>query len=264
MRLAIREPAAHGRAHPRRDLRIEHVHVQAHVDEPVAGNVLERFSQHGLDPEPVDIAHRVHARVELGEQVALPVVELAHTYERDAGRIDRGQLKSLTFELGAREPERDGQRHSVDVSGRRGLGTVEVAVRVEPEDPAGPLCAREPAERSERDGVVAAEHEGQSVALHRAHDQVGDPRTRLLDLREEAHPLVSDGAGLGDGRPDVAPVLTAPPESLYPRLQPRVPDRRGAHVDAAPAGSEIERGADHRDPLRVFRRSHRGKAICRS
>ena len=63
------------RAHARGDLGIDGVHIQADVDEPGAGDVLERLPDGPLDADPVDVAHRVHPRAELAKQVALGLVE---------------------------------------------------------------------------------------------------------------------------------------------------------------------------------------------
>ena len=83
--------------------------------------------------------------------------------------------------------------------------------------------------------MVASKHEGEIAGFDGANDEVGDPPTGLLDLRQETHPLISDGAGLRDGDTDVAPVFAAPSKPLDPGVQSRVTDRRGTHVDAPAA-----------------------------
>jgi len=75
MRLAVRETAPHRCADAGRDVGIERVHVQAHVDEPGASDVPERLPDHSLEAEPVDVAHRVDRDVELREQAGLRGVE---------------------------------------------------------------------------------------------------------------------------------------------------------------------------------------------
>jgi len=133
-------------------------------------------------------------------------------------------------------------------------------VSVEPEHAALPGCAREPAERPQRDRVVAAQDERHETFVDRLRHELRDPLTGLLDLRKEPDTLVADGARLGNSRHDVTPVDTAPPELLDPRLEPRVADRRGAHVDAAAARAEVEWGTDHRDRIHRALSNHRGKA----
>ena len=61
---------------------------------------------------------------------------------------------------------------------------------------------------------------------------------------EEARLRVPARRRLGDHCGDVPPVLARDPELLQPVLEPGVADRRRAHVDPAPPGAEIERGAD--------------------
>jgi CheY-like chemotaxis protein len=159
----------------------------------------------------------------------------------------------------ARGPRRR-QRHPVDVPARRGLGAIQVAVRVQPEHAARPAGSCQPAERAQRDRMVAAEYKRHVAAFHRAGDELGDPLIRLLDLRQEPQPLVADRARLCDSGRDVAPVLDTPPEPLDASVEARVADRGGAHVDASPTGAQIERGADDRDRLRGFLNSQRDKA----
>ena len=75
VRLAVGEPAAHRRADARRDLRIERVHVQRHVDEAGPGDVGQRLADRSLDPDPVDVAHRVGLDPELADPLALARVD---------------------------------------------------------------------------------------------------------------------------------------------------------------------------------------------
>ena len=64
-------------------------------------------------------------------------------------------------------------------------------MRVDPQDAALPLHAREPGKRPECDGVVAPENQGKGSVLRRLRHEVGDPPARLLDLWEEACSLVA-------------------------------------------------------------------------
>jgi CheY-like chemotaxis protein len=107
--------------------------------------------------------------------------------------------------------------------------------------------------------VVAAQDEREQILADGAHDKVGDALAGLLDLRQETHALVTDRARLGDRGRDVSPVLAAASEALNARVESRVADRRGPHVDASTPRSEIERSADDRDPP-VTLHGHRGKA----
>ena len=107
----------------------------------------------------------------------------------------------------------------------------------------------EPAERPHRDRVVAAEHERQRSLLERQLDEAGDAAARRLDLRQVARALVRLGRRLQHRRLDVAPVQAVVADPGQPLVQAGVADRRGAHVDAAPAGAEVERRTDDRDLL---------------
>ena len=140
---------------------------------------------------------------------------------------------------------------------RRGARPVQVAVRVDPERRARAARLRHPAERAHRDRVVAAEHERQVPLPDRLVDERGDPLARLLDRAEVAgvrgRPRRSPRA-----RPtrDVAPVDDRPAERADALVEARVADRGRAHVDAAPALAQVERGADDRD-----RRSARSAGV---
>ena len=106
---------------------------------------------------------------------------------------------------------------------------------------------REAAERPERDGVIAAEHERNRARARLLDDLRGDPLARRLDLRKKARALVAERRRLGHGRLDVPVVANRVAEALEPLLEARVANRRRPHVDAAPALPEVERRADDRD-----------------
>ncbi len=119
---------------------------------------------------------------------------------------------------------------------------------------------RHPAERAERDRVVAAEDERQRAFARGASHFRGDPLARPPDFREEPRALAPGRNGLGESGGDVAEIRHLEAERLDPWAEIGVPDRGRAHVDAAPAGAEIERRADHRDRLRRFAGFHFGEA----
>src|SRR5581483_6671275 len=77
----------------------------------------------------------------------------------------------------------------------------------------------------------------------------GDLRTGAHDRPQVARLRVADVGCLGDVRVDVAPVDALAPELRDPLLEAGVADRGGPHVDAAPAGAEVEAGADDCDGL---------------
>src|SRR5581483_8827715 len=77
-----------------------------------------------------------------------------------------------------------------------------------------------------------------------------------LDLVEEAHPLAADRDRLGHRRLHVPPVLAAPAELGDPGREPRVADRRGPHVGAAPPLPQVESRSDDGHGRHVGRLAH--------
>src|SRR5262249_1132244 len=258
MRLAVGEPARNGSADTGRDHRVDDVEIEADVDERRSGEERERVAHRPLEAASVDVAHRVDADVELTDQLTLAVVERADADE--CGALDRRRRPCIVQERIARGAECCGERHPMDVARRRRLWTVEVAVCVDPEHRAGAVRTRETTERADRDRVVAAEDERQVAALACFRDERRDAPARALDRLEVARPRVADLGRLREAGTDVAPVDADTAELLDSLLEPRVPDRRGAHVAPAPAGPQIEAGADHCDGQERLLCSHFGKA----
>ena len=119
---------------------------------------------------------------------------------------------------------------------------------VDPDDATGqPVSCREPAERPQRDRVVAPEHERDGSGRDRLTDEPGDPSAGLEDLGEVARALVAERGRLLHGGLHVAAVLDLVAKPAKPLFQTRVADRRRSHVDTATPLAEIERGADDRD-----------------
>src|SRR6185437_5591719 len=87
----------------------------------------------------------------------------------------------------------------------------------------------------------------------------GDPLARVHDRAEIPGGRRALVGRLRDRREDVAPVVDLAPEGADPRLEPRVADRRGPHVDAAAPGAEIEPGTDDGDRAERFRSAHDGQ-----
>jgi CheY-like chemotaxis protein len=114
--------------------------------------------------------------------------------------------------------------------------------------------------------MIAAEHERQLARTHRLGDELRDAVAELENLREEVRTPVSFARErLDDGGRDVAAIVrldTELPGEMLGQLGRA--DRRRAHVDAAPARPEVERGADegHLTPGRLHR--HGRKANVRA
>src|SRR5262249_52717808 len=147
----------------------------------------------------------------------------------------------------AREPERGGEHHPVDVAARARLGAVEVAVRVEPDDAAEALGTTEPAERPERDRVVAAEDERDRAVMGRLGNEFGDVAAGLPGLGEEPRMLVPGVDRFRHGGADVPTVVHLVSEPLDSVVQAGVADRGRAHVHASAPGAQVESGADDCD-----------------
>ena len=107
--------------------------------------------------------------------------------------------------------------------------------------PPAPWIGGEPAERPERDRVVAAQDDRDGAFLGRGRDATRNALAGVLDLGEEARTRVAGRGRLGDRGLDVAPVRALEPEPREAVVQARVADRGGPHVHAATAGAQVER-----------------------
>jgi len=216
------------------------------VQESRAGRVRDGLSHAGLDPDPVDLAHREDLRVELAQELPLSVVERADADQRELSRLDRRQRPAVALERIARQPERGSEHHPVDVARRRGRRSVQVAVRVDPDDTARAADLGHPDEGAQRDRVVAAEDERQRSPFRRLHHQRRQAVAEVEDLCEIARVRVSHRGRLDDRRDDVARVGDPDVQLLRESLvEARIADRGRAHVHAAPPRAEVERSPDH-------------------
>ena len=179
--------------------------------------------------------------------MALAVVEEPCPNECHPLGVDRGQRPHLALEARPCEAERRGERHPVDVPARARLGCVDVRVRVDPENATWAVHRREPSERAQRDRVISAEHERHRPTSGHLGDASSDQFTRVVDLGEKARAFVPESGRLGDRGLDVPLVVHRVAEADESLLETRVPDRGGAHVDAASPLPEVERRADDRD-----------------
>ena len=133
----------------------------------------------------------------------------------------------------------------MQVAGGRGVGGVEVAVGVDPED-AGTVLVRDAADRADGDRVVAAEDERHGAVGHRLPAGLVDALAGVDDRLQEGH------SGLGrQGVPldglDVALVLDPVAKPGQGRLEARVAQCSGPQIDAAARLSQVERCAQDAD-----------------
>jgi CheY-like chemotaxis protein len=136
-------------------------------------------------------------------------------------------------------------------------------VRVDPERRAGAEPRGHAAERAHRDRVVAAEDERQLPLVRRLADEVRDEPADLLDRPEVAARRTALVRRLRHRHAHVAPVGDVAAERADARFEIGIADRRGAHVDAAPAGTEVDARADDRNRLRRFLDRHGGDCMRR-
>ena len=159
----VGDRAARDRVVARDDPGLEHVHVERDVDRVGAG---ERAVEIVVDAV-------------LGDVRLLGRVEVAGADERDVGRPDASFV------------DRHPQRHAPGVAGRRRLGRVEVAVRVQPDDGESVVTRGEPADRADVGAAAAAQHEravrqtaGDRVGLLRQRLALDDERLRIREGEE--------------------------------------------------------------------------------
>ena len=194
-----------------------------------------------LDPEPVDVAHREHGRVQLAEQRALAVVERADADERDPARVDRRDRHSRRRRTPARRgpspPRAPSRGRSRSGSSRAGSGRR--ARRSRARRP-GRRPRGEPAERAERDRVVAAEDERQPAPRRCAVATRSATRPQAARISSQVpRPLVADRRRLGHRRLDVAEVDAVAAELAR--------SARRAPRSGSPTGPCPRRGGRHRD-----------------
>ena len=135
-------------------------------------------------------------------------------------------------------------------------------MRIDPEHPARTAHGGEAAERAERDRVISAQDEGKRTTIGGRRDARRDPLAGLTNLGQETNVLVPESHRFLDDRLDVPLVVNRVPQAREPVLEARVAQGGRAHVDAATALPEVERGADDRD-LTCLRRAHRREPTLR-
>src|SRR6185503_1006987 len=123
---------------------------------------------------------------------------------------------------------------------------VEIAVGVEPDCAPGAVARSKTAKCSESDGVVAAEDDRKAAVGHGCRDPLGHSGAGFLDLRKEARVRIATLGRLRCCGANVAQVLAFEPESQEALVEPRVTDRRRAHVHPSAARAEIQGSPDDR------------------
>src|SRR5438093_708242 len=208
--------------------------------------------------ETIDVGHRERRHTGLLDVVALAGIDIAQPEQHALPAARRAA--QVGGERIAREPERDREGHPVHVPGRRRLGSVDVAVRIDP-DHAGPLPrTREAGEGAHRHRMVTAEdkrevagacdvrHDARQL-LARSHDLDDVVRARTFEhpLRVDLLVGVRRETLIGIGDVDVAAVTHAKADLGELRDEPAVADAGRTHVDPATIATEIHRHPDDLD-----------------
>ena len=147
-----------------------------------------------------------------------------------------------------------GQRHAVNVAGRRRFGHVHVAVGVEP-DVADvffllAIELRDARRYACRDGVITAKHKRKKSFVQRFADGLGDVQARFSDFLEIFGAFFADRHFFGLFYFQIADVFDGVAQLLNCGLQAGASKRGGAHVDAAAALAEVHGNADDSHFLR--------------
>ena len=119
---------------------------------------------------------------------------------------------------------------------------------VEPDDAARrAVGVRKAAERADGDCMVAADDERDPPGARGRLDLACELLARPLDRIPVAGRRVAHVERLHHAGTDVAPVVQLVPQRLDPLSELCVAHGRRAHVDSAPARTEVEGGADDGD-----------------
>ena len=224
VRLAVGEPTAHGRPDTGRDVGIEHVHVERDVDEAARPAIRSSDSRTARSMPMRSISLIVNTRTPASRSSRRsPSSSWRTPDERDPLRRRPREAATLALEARRRRgPSAAASAMPWTLPRRARLGRVDVRVRVDPENAARPVHRREPAERAERDRVVAAEDERQRAAVDVASATRAAISSHVswISGRKRARSSRSAVAS-GDGRLDVALVAHVVPEAL--RAAPRAP-----------------------------------------
>src|SRR5687768_2765014 len=105
MRFAVRQPAAYGSTHSRRDVRIEEVEIDRDVDEPRARDSLQRLAQHRFDAPSIHIRDRVDGNPGLFDGGSLSWIEATNPDQGGVLGADGGQQPVVALEACARPSE---------------------------------------------------------------------------------------------------------------------------------------------------------------
>ncbi len=195
----------------------------------------ERRAQHGVEPVLRDVIHEKHTHAEFSEQRRLGGLEAAHA---DQAYVLGSKLR-LVGQFGEQRfpmAEQTGERHAVQHSARRGLGSMRVHMGVDPDESQRAArfktsCDAFP--RADCTRVIAAEDHGKIAAVHDALNPVGEPpayaehRLQIITARGCARVERVD-----PGRPEPPPVQPRYQLAALQRLRGELATRIARAVSA--------------------------------
>ena len=250
---------AHGRADAGRVVGIDHVDIERDVEEGAPDACASASRMHGSIPiRSTSLIVKTFASS--SQQLPLSLVERTDADERDLVQLDRRQRPPFAREPSPASPSAAARTIPWtlplgDVSRR-----VEVAVGVDPDDAARtalafaiPISEPSATEWSPPRTSGNAPRPAHPPRAPRAGDRDRGSR------RGSARSPRRSAAVSATGEIDVSRVADPHPELLRQLLlEPRIANRGGPHVDAAPARAEVEGPSDHRHFAGEFVHSRRG------
>src|SRR5829696_1117310 len=206
-------------------------------------------------PVAVDVRHGVHLSAVLLESALLARVETPDAHKRDLLGRHLGEYAANFGQLLHAEAQQGGQRHTMDIAGRRSFRGIEIAMRVYPEDSQFLLLSLRPrsdaGHSADGDRMIASEHQGKVASLHDVLDLTGQNGRHARDLSQISGPLIADLQLLHVLDNEVAVIHDLVAELTQAICDPRDADGGWPHINSAASGAEIHRHAkyvhDHRD-----------------
>src|SRR6185503_4855755 len=227
-------------------LGIDPVHIERDV---IAGCTAPRcpesFLHDGSHAALVDVAHRVDlADASLANVGTLGGIDVPDAYQDCVLRRDLGGIAQHICQLFGAHAKECCLSHPVDIATRRSIGGIDVRVGIDPDDadflvlPA--VKVGYAGDRTCRDGMIAAEHEGCHPLFQRPGHSLCCPCTDLRDLFQITRVRASEVLGFGNIDGHISTVFHVVAESLQAGFKSSHPHCGGTHIHATPARAHVE------------------------
>ena len=262
MRLAIAGAARHQRADARRQLRIEKIDVERHVQDAVARpHAFDEAADRHADAEFVDLAHIDEADGALAHQRFFQRIDRADAEHLQLVRPHAGARIASEQSVQPGLAAQEGQRHAVHVAGRCDRRRVVIGMGIEPQhEQLAALLLPMPVDavdRTHRQRVVAA-HENRNGA--RSRDLIGvaadvaHPRLNVaIIMRIGGRRVVRASETVVT---KIAVIRHGQSQRFQHAAQPRGAKRVGPHQRPAHGRADIHRHAQQGHRNRSDRHSH--------